>query len=88
MATPLVFTPVKHGDRTLLDGAVVNPVPIARTGRKEIDDEQMNLGLDERSGLFDKCSELRLAALVAWRNELDDGDNIAMPMAHPTMTSR
>jgi len=31
MATPLVFTPVRHGDRTLLDGAVVNPVPIAPT---------------------------------------------------------
>jgi NTE family protein len=31
MATPLVFTPVRLGDRTLLDGAVVNPVPIAPT---------------------------------------------------------
>lgn len=31
MATPLVFTPVRHGDRTLLDGAVVNPLPIAPT---------------------------------------------------------
>jgi len=31
MATPLVFTPVRHGDRTLLDGAVVNPVPVAPT---------------------------------------------------------
>jgi NTE family protein len=31
MATPLVFTPVRQGDRTLLDGAVVNPVPIAPT---------------------------------------------------------
>jgi NTE family protein len=31
IATPMVFTPVRHGDRTLLDGAVVNPVPIAPT---------------------------------------------------------
>ena len=31
MATPLVFTPVRHGDRTLLDGAVVDPVPVAPT---------------------------------------------------------
>jgi NTE family protein len=31
MATPLVFTPVRDGDRTLVDGAVVNPVPIAPT---------------------------------------------------------
>jgi NTE family protein len=31
IATPLVFTPVKHGHRTLMDGAVVNPVPIAPT---------------------------------------------------------
>jgi len=31
IATPMVFTPVKHGDRTLIDGAVVNPVPIAPT---------------------------------------------------------
>jgi len=31
MATPLVFTPFKHGARTLLDGALVNPVPIAPT---------------------------------------------------------
>lgn len=31
MATPLVFTPFKHGDRLLVDGAVVNPVPIAPT---------------------------------------------------------
>jgi NTE family protein len=29
IATPMVFTPVKHGQRTLIDGAVVNPVPIA-----------------------------------------------------------
>jgi NTE family protein len=31
IATPLVFTPVHHGERTLIDGAVVNPVPIAPT---------------------------------------------------------
>jgi len=31
MATPLVFTAVRQGDRTLVDGAVVNPVPIAPT---------------------------------------------------------
>jgi NTE family protein len=31
MATPLVFTPFRHGDRLLVDGAVVNPVPIAPT---------------------------------------------------------
>jgi NTE family protein len=31
IATPLVFTPFRHGDRTLLDGALVNPVPIAPT---------------------------------------------------------
>jgi len=35
MATPLVFTPVWHGGRTLLDGAVVNPLPVAPT----LDDE-------------------------------------------------
>jgi NTE family protein len=31
IATPLVFTPYRHGNRTLLDGALVNPVPIAPT---------------------------------------------------------
>ncbi|HEY0859273.1 MAG TPA: patatin-like phospholipase family protein [Albitalea sp.] len=31
IATPLVFTPFKHGERTLLDGALVNPLPIAPT---------------------------------------------------------
>lgn len=31
MATPMVFTPFKHGRRQLIDGAVVNPVPIAPT---------------------------------------------------------
>jgi len=31
IATPLVFTPVRYGDRTLFDGAVVNPVPVAPT---------------------------------------------------------
>jgi NTE family protein len=31
IATPLVFTPVLHAGRTLLDGAVVNPVPVAPT---------------------------------------------------------
>ena len=31
MATPLVFTPFRHGDRLLVDGAVVNPVPVAPT---------------------------------------------------------
>lgn len=31
IATPLVFTPVRRGGRTLLDGAVANPVPVAPT---------------------------------------------------------
>jgi NTE family protein len=31
IATPLVFTPFKHGERTLIDGALVNPLPIAPT---------------------------------------------------------
>jgi NTE family protein len=31
IATPMVFTPVRYGERTLIDGAVVNPVPIAPT---------------------------------------------------------
>ncbi len=31
MATPLVFTPFKHGERTLLDGALVNPLPVSPT---------------------------------------------------------
>jgi NTE family protein len=31
IATPMVFTPVRHGERTLIDGAVVNPVPVAPT---------------------------------------------------------
>jgi NTE family protein len=31
IATPLVFTPFQHGARTLLDGALVNPLPIAPT---------------------------------------------------------
>ncbi len=37
IATPLVFTPFKHGDRTLLDGALVNPVPIGPTLRDATD---------------------------------------------------
>lgn len=31
MATPLVFTPFQHSGRTLLDGALVNPLPVAPT---------------------------------------------------------
>lgn len=31
IATPMVFTPFKLGERTLIDGAVVNPVPVAPT---------------------------------------------------------
>ena len=31
IATPLIFTPFEHGGRKLLDGALVNPVPIAPT---------------------------------------------------------
>ena len=31
MATPLVFTPFRHGERHLLDGALVNPLPVAAT---------------------------------------------------------
>jgi NTE family protein len=31
IATPMVFTPVRYCQRTLLDGAVVNPVPVAST---------------------------------------------------------
>ena len=31
IATPSVFTPARRGGRTLVDGAVVNPVPVAPT---------------------------------------------------------
>ena len=31
IATPMVFTPVRHEGRLLIDGAVVNPVPVAPT---------------------------------------------------------
>ena len=31
IATPLIFTPFQYGSRRLLDGALVNPVPIAPT---------------------------------------------------------
>ena len=31
IATPMVFTPFRHGNRMLLDGALVNPLPIAPT---------------------------------------------------------
>jgi NTE family protein len=31
IATPMVFASVEHGHRTLIDGAVVNPVPVAPT---------------------------------------------------------
>ncbi|HEU0199694.1 MAG TPA: patatin-like phospholipase family protein [Burkholderiaceae bacterium] len=31
IATPLIFTPFEHGGRRLLDGALVNPVPVAPT---------------------------------------------------------
>lgn len=31
IATPLVFTPVRLGDRLLLDGALVNPLPVSAT---------------------------------------------------------
>ncbi|HET9977164.1 MAG TPA: patatin-like phospholipase family protein [Burkholderiaceae bacterium] len=31
IATPLVFTPVQRGARTLFDGALVNPLPVAPT---------------------------------------------------------
>jgi NTE family protein len=37
MATPLVFTPFRHGNRLLVDGAVVNPVPIAPTLEDDTD---------------------------------------------------
>lgn len=37
IATPLVFTPFLHGARTLVDGALVNPVPIAPTLNDDTD---------------------------------------------------
>ena len=37
IATPLVFTPFRHGARTLLDGALVNPLPIAPTLNDDTD---------------------------------------------------
>jgi NTE family protein len=37
IATPLVFTPFRHGGRTLLDGALVNPVPISPTLQDDTD---------------------------------------------------
>jgi NTE family protein len=43
IATPLVFTPFRHGNRTLLDGALVNPVPIAPTLE---DDTDLTIAVD------------------------------------------
>lgn len=43
IATPLVFTPVTRGDRTLVDGAVVNPVPVAPTLD---DDTELTVAVD------------------------------------------
>jgi NTE family protein len=37
IATPLIFTPFDHGGRKLLDGGLVNPVPIAPTLEDETD---------------------------------------------------
>jgi NTE family protein len=37
MATPLVFTPFNYGGRLLLDGAIVNPVPVGPTLNDETD---------------------------------------------------
>ena len=37
IATPLVFTPFRHGARTLLDGSLVNPLPIAPTLNDDTD---------------------------------------------------
>ena len=37
IATPLIFTPFLHGDRMLLDGAIVNPVPVAPTLEDDTD---------------------------------------------------
>lgn len=31
IATPMVFTPHRHGERTLFDGALVNPLPVTPT---------------------------------------------------------
>ena len=43
IATPMIFTPVRYGDRTLLDGALVNPVPVAPT----LDDEtELTIAVD------------------------------------------
>jgi len=37
IATPMVFTPYKHHGKTLLDGALVNPLPISPTLKDETD---------------------------------------------------
>jgi NTE family protein len=37
IAIPTVFTPVRHGTRVLVDGGVVNPVPVAPTLRESTD---------------------------------------------------
>jgi len=43
MATPLVFTPSRHGGRLLIDGAVVNPVPVGPTVS---DDTDLTIAVD------------------------------------------
>lgn len=43
MATPSVFTPARRGGRTLVDGAVVNPVPVAPTVD---DDTDLTIAVD------------------------------------------
>ena len=73
IATPLVFTPFKHGARTLLDGALVNPVPIAPTLN---DDTDLTIAVNLSGAV--ECGR-RLAASHA------DGQRQHVPAAHPRL---
>lgn len=64
IATPLVFTPFRHAGRTLLDGALVNPVPIAPTLE---DDTALTIAVD-LSGPEESRVVPHVAARVAARH--------------------
>ena len=65
----------------LIPDRLVNAPGIAFARREEVDDQQMNALHDQIGRLLDKRSQLALTCLVARRDDLNHGDDLAIAMS-------
>jgi hypothetical protein len=66
----------------LVPDGLVYALGIVPDRREQVDHQQMNALLDQGRGFFDEGTQLAVATFVAGRNNLDDGDDLAVSMSN------